>query len=309
MSISEIVDTLIKEGLVVETGKMAIPSGRPSTLLDINVKAGKAIALAVKEKGCLLAASDLKGKILRLERFARGESTEELKENLKSSLERILKSNSVVIYGAAVASDEEMDLKDVFPFPYITLSQIEAQTIAEKKACDDPLDDMLFIMANDHISSFYEGRNIEDFAHIRVAGSNDCYCGLKGCIDTFFSGDAFKRKLRANLSAREILAKEDEWHTIRDALPMLADAVAAAANATGAKRAMIVGDYADMKDECYAALNSMIIDRMPSFKNDFALFKSVAGDSGVIEGACFKALDHFFYRTELLRQLKKIESC
>ena len=50
VSISEIVDSLIKEGLVKECGLLSLPSGRPSTLLDIDVKSGKVIALAIKEK-------------------------------------------------------------------------------------------------------------------------------------------------------------------------------------------------------------------------------------------------------------------
>ena len=150
VSISEIVDSLIKEGLVRESGKLTLDSGRPATLLDIDVRAGKVIGLVIREKGCLIAASDLKGKILRLERFPRGEDEESLKRNLSASLERILRNENVKIYGAVIVSDEDnLDLSSSLPFPSIKISSIKAQALAEKRRCSDDLEKMLFIMVSE----------------------------------------------------------------------------------------------------------------------------------------------------------------
>lgn len=308
VSISEIVDSLIKEGLVKECGLLSLPSGRPSTLLDIDVKSGKVIALAIKEKGCLIALSDLKGKILRLERFAKGESEEETEKNLSDSLSRMLKGDGVRIYGAAIASNNDCRLDKVLNFPTIAIDNIEAQVIAEQKRCSSDLKDMLFIMASEHLSSYYNGIVSTDFAHIKVTDSPICFCQRSGCIDAVFSGDAFKRHYRANLSAKEILRREDESKIIFEALEPLSSAIAVSANSYGAKNAMLFGEYSDLKDEYYARLNNLTISKLPIYKDDFFVFKSVAGDNAIIEGTCLKALDRFFYKKELLEALKKIEN-
>lgn len=308
VSISEIVDALIKEGLVKESGKLAIDSGRPATLLDIDVRAGKVIGLAIREKGCLIAASDLKGKILRLERFPRGRDEEELKENLHASLERILRNESVSIYGAVIVTEGKEDLKSILPFPSITLPPIEAQVIAERRRCDDELEKMLFIMAGEHISAYYEGLRLDEFGHIRIAHGEPCYCGKNGCLETFFSGKAFKAEAEKRygkpMGTREILSHSE---IIEERLRPLAVSIALATETLGAESTMLIGEYSELRDEDYAALNSMVLSLLPRWKKNYTVFKSIAGESGMIEGACHAALDHFFYKRELLEKLKEIE--
>lgn len=312
VSVSEIVDTLIKEGLVKESGKLTIDSGRPATLLDIDVRAGKVIGLVIREKGCLIAASDLKGKILRLERFPRGKTPDELKENLKSSLERILRNENVRIYGAVVVSDEDAeDIAASLPFECICIRETEAQVLAEQRRCSEELGGMLFLHISDEISAYYEGKELREFSHLRVGTDKACACGATGCIGAYFSGNAFKAEMERIydkvLSAREILSCEEGRAMIEKNLKMLAISISLAAEVLGAKSAMLIGEYSNLEDEAYAHLNEMTISLLPSWKNDFVVYKSIAGDGGAIEGACHKALDHFFYKKQLLESLKVLE--
>lgn len=313
VSISEIVDSLIKEGLVRESGKLTLDSGRPATLLDIDVRAGKVIGLVIREKGCLIAASDLKGKILRLERFPRGEDEESLKRNLSASLERILRNENVKIYGAVIVSDEDnLDLSSSLPFPSIKISSIKAQALAEKRRCSDDLEKMLFIMVSEDVSAYYGKCELTEFAHVKTQGTNSCYCGSSGCLSSSFSGKAFKReileKYGITMTTKEILSSKEGKAVIKENLNALSFALATASLTIGASSAMLVGDYAAMDDESYAVLNEMLLSMLPKWKKDFVAYKSIAGEGGTIEGACHAALDHFFYKKDLLESLKTLEA-
>ena len=312
VSISEIVDSLIKEGLVRESGKLAIDSGRPATLLDIDVRAGKVIGLVIRKKGCLIAESDLKGKILRLERFPRGKDKEEFKTNLKASLDRMLRNESAGIYGMAVVSDENIEpLKEVLPFESIAIREVEAKVIAERRRCSDELEKMLFIDISDDIKAYYGKNELSDFEHISVKGEHICSCGRKGCIGTYFSGKAFKEEIEKiydkSLTNKEIISSDEGAEIIRKRIKYLASAIAEASIVLSAESAMLIGEYSAIGDEYYAALNDMVISLLPENKRNFVVYKSIAGDGGEIEGACFKALDHFFYKKELLENLKVLE--
>lgn len=301
VSISEIVDTLIKEGLVKESGKLSMESGRPATLLEINANAGNVIGMVIQKKGCLIAASDLKGKILRLERFPRGKDKEELKANLHASLERMLKSENVKIYGAViVGTEDEGEIEDSLPFPSLIISPVEAQVTAERRRCSDELNGMLFLMAGEDIRAYYNGLLLNKFGTLRIGGK---------ALDDLFSGSSFKRDLNLKAStAKEILSSDSGLQIIRESLHNLAEAIAAATEILNAQSTMIIGEYSDLPDQYYALLNSMVISKLPKERSSYAVFKSIAGEAGLIEGACHTALDHFFYKKELLENLRRIES-
>ena len=95
---------------------------------------------------------------------------------------------------------------------------------------------------------------------------------------------------------------------IKENLNALSFALATASLTIGASSAMLVGDYAAMDDEFYAMLNEMLLSMLPKWKKDFVAYKSIAGEGGTIEGACHAALDHFFYKKNLLESLKTLEA-
>ena len=313
VSISEIVDSLIKDGLIRESGKKMSESGRPATILEIDVRAGKVLSLIIKDKGCMIAASDLMGKILRMERFPRGNGAEEFKENLNSSLQRMLRNESVRIYGAVIVSDEDIPgLSDALPFPSLRVSQIEAAVRAERKQCLENFDDMLFIMLSERITAYFKPHVLNEFSHMRLTQGEKCYCGRSGCLESFLSGQAIRRQLfkmhAKEMSTREILSSAEARELIKGRLKHLSIAIALAAEVLGASNAMLLGEYSAMSDEDYTALNNMVLSLLPDWKKNFTVFKSTQADGGIAEGACEIALDHYFYKTRLLDSLKEIES-
>ena len=74
VSIGEICDKMIKEGLIEEIGREQTAQGRPGTLLSINSKAGRVFSIEEGRKAFSVAVSDLQGRILRYERLPKGES-------------------------------------------------------------------------------------------------------------------------------------------------------------------------------------------------------------------------------------------
>ena len=216
------------------------------------------------------------------------------------------------IYGAVVVSDEDAeDIAASLPFECICIRETEAQVLAEQRRCSEELGGMLFLHISDEISAYYEGKELREFSHLRVGTDKACACGATGCIGAYFSGNAFKEEMERIydkvLSAREILSCEEGRAMIEKNLKMLAISISLAAEVLGAKSAMLIGEYSNLEDEAYAHLNEMTISLLPSWKNDFVVYKSIAGDGGAIEGACHKALDHFFYKKQLLESLKVLE--
>lgn len=316
VSISEIVDNLIKQDLVKEGDKVFPDSGRPATTLKINAERGRVIGLYIRATGCLIASSNLDGKILRLERFPRGSGEEELEENLRMSLERILKNDGIKVYGCVIACDEDVKfLQESVPFDCKFVPSLEAQVVSELRHGADTLNNILFVNLSEAISAaFFDGRirQIKDFAHLRIANGKTCSCGKNGCLETFFSGkylkDGFKEKTGINLDTKSMLQDPKALEYIRENLKMLALALGMAVQAIGAESVMLIGEYAALPDEFYAQLNSNVLSILPENRNNLVIFKSLSSGNGAIEGACHMALDEFFYSKGLLDALAKLEN-
>ena len=142
VSIGEICDKMIKEGLIEETGREQTAQGRPGTLLSINSKAGRVFSIEEGRKAFSVAVSDLQGRILRYERLPKGES---FQDDIQKLI-RKMSAGDAVIYGAAIASD--YDTKINLPFPSVRISRAEAEAEAEVARLGD-LESFLFISWSD----------------------------------------------------------------------------------------------------------------------------------------------------------------
>ena len=125
VSIGEICDKMIKEGLIEETGREQTAQGRPGTLLSINSKAGRVFSIEEGRKAFSVAVSDLQGRILRYERLPKGES---FQDDIQKLI-RKMSAGDAVIYGAAIASDYNTMIE--LPFPSVRISRAEAEAEAE----------------------------------------------------------------------------------------------------------------------------------------------------------------------------------
>ena len=316
VSISEIISRLIKEGKVCESGKKETDSGRPATIVDIDSSSSVILGLNIEKRGAILASSDLKGQIHRMERFPRGRNDGEFLEYLNSSIERVCRNRDIEIKALSVVGDGDFTfIRDSFQFPVIFSSPIEAQVRAEEMRAGRSLDDMLFLSIDDRIEGAFRTESgthaIDTFGKMKISHGKKDIDGIEGTLDAFFSGFAFRNAAMSlfgrEFTDREILTDGKAITVVNDSLKGFALSLSLAIEATGCKGVMLLGTYSDIPDELYARLNTMVRNALSDKRKDTFIYKSLSLDKGRMEGACHIALDECFYKTKLLESLRRIE--
>ena len=304
VSIGEICDKMIKEGLIEETGREQTAQGRPGTLLSINSKAGRVFSIEEGRKAFSVAVSDLQGRILRYERLPKGES---FQDDIQKLI-RKMSAGDAVIYGAAIASDYNTMIE--LPFPSGRISRAEAEAEAEVARLGD-LESFLFISWSDTIAATIRKNGmmipLPDLPHIRAQRDGDCSCGGKGCLEAVSSGQVILSRTGAD-SYRTLFGNREYHEMIKVMLRPMAAALSEAVQALSASSVIITGRMAAMPDAMYAYLQTLVSSLLPPGRENMVIYRSSAGENGAREGAALKALDTFFYNTELLSRLKAIEN-
>ena len=305
VSIGEIIDKMMEEGLIEEAGRTAAPSGRPATLLTVKPSSGRSLAIEIRSKAISVSVSDAKGRILRFERFPR---TESMMEDLERTIAKMRGGDNVRLYGAAVVTDEDIDLSAVIEAPIIRISKIYAETSSELGMLDDP-EDTLFISWADEIEAaiYHDGIiTLPQFAHIRAQREGECSCGGRGCIGAVASGKALMAASGAK-GYRDLLTNPALFPSWKDMLRPMAATLAMAVQALSAKAVIITGEMAGMSDEALSYLQALLSSALPPMRKDVRISRSQNKDKGAREGAAMAALDEFFYHTNLLSRLSAIE--
>ncbi|MGN1190334.1 MAG: winged helix-turn-helix domain-containing protein, partial [Candidatus Ornithospirochaeta sp.] len=148
VSVSEITDALIKEGFVVQGPLDNSTQGRPATILSIEKNGGRVFSFIFSSSNVVASASDLKGNVLRYERFPNDDS---LGEYIGSFVKKMTQDNPRV-FGVTVIGTENDIPKDVFPWPVIYKTKAEAQAKGEMEGRDD-LKNTLFVSWGDEIEA------------------------------------------------------------------------------------------------------------------------------------------------------------
>lgn len=304
VSIGEICQKMIEEGLIEETGREQTIQGRPGTLLSINSKAGRVFSIEEGSAVFSIAVSDLMGRILRYERLPKGEN---FQDNIQKLIAK-MSAGDAVIYGAAIATD--YDTKIDLPFPSIRISRSEAEAGAEIARLGE-LESFLFLSWSDSISAIIRKNGmlipLPEFPHIRAQRDGECTCGGTGCLEAVASGRAILARSGAE-NYRSLLSKAEYHDSLRSAMRPMAAALSEAVQALSAASVIITGRMASMADVHYAYLQNLVSSLIPPSRSDMIIYRSSAGENGAREGAALKALDAFFYHTELLSRLKAIET-
>lgn len=249
VSTGEIVEALIAEGLVEETGKMVTVNGRRPTALSLKKDARAVLAVDLGTKATSVALSDLGGNLLRFERFPtpHNPKPEELCVQIIKTCLRILKMmkdpasaigiavsvpGSLDPSGSVVASAPVWGWKDVPLAEAISKNtgldvvlehNVRAMVLGERwfAASQEPSGadaSMLYINWGEHISSAWvaDGKVLGEgsqFGHIPLRQTGVCSCGSIGCLETVSAGWAI-----SSMAAR-ITGKEDI--TVKQACQML----------------------------------------------------------------------------------------
>ena len=309
VSIGEIVKKLIAEGLVKETGKIPMPSGRPAVRIDLDWDRGSVLALIDQGKGVTAAQCNLRGKIIRMERFSKGETREDILIHFNAFLKRLERNSQIRIHGAVIASDEDWSwLSAEAPFPVMTENRMKCIAAAETARSGNALNNALFIDLDEHVSAAYSDGNIKvlpGFAHLKVSNAGKCPCGRTGCLDAITSLSALQDAY-GEIDRKDPFSDPVIKARMKQNLDALAFATAETMKITGAEVAMLTGPLSAMPDEYYPLLAEKTNSLLPEGKGSM-IYKSLAGGSAALEGAAILALDEWFFRTPLIRKLCELE--
>ncbi|HAK44332.1 MAG TPA: hypothetical protein DCO79_00185 [Spirochaeta sp.] len=233
-SISGIVDDLINQGIVIETGVKESASGRKPVKLGMNIDYLYALGVNIRYDHCLVGLSDINGTVIEEERldFSELKNSDEGIEKIVVSLKRIIAGNvreqkvlgigisspgPVDIYGGVILNPPRLELwqgapvvaklKQEFAFPIFLDRDAVAATLVEKNyGKGRKYKNFIQIeITNNGIgcgividNKIYRGVDGfgGEFGHMSIdLNGKQCRCGNVGCIESFASIEAIMESL------------------------------------------------------------------------------------------------------------------
>ena len=304
VSVSEITDALIKEGFVYSGPLDNNTQGRPATILSIEKNGGRVFSFIFSYSNVVASASDLKGNVLRYERFPNDDS---LGDYIGSFVKKMTQDNPKV-FGVTVIGTEKDIPKDVFPWPIIYKTRAEAQAKGEMEGRED-LYNTLFVSWGDEIEAAWPKGGMfasPSMGHMKGTKCIKCKCGGDGCLSAVASGRVIKENTGIT-QYRRLLTEEKGLLAIDDISSAMAFAFSEAVQATGADSIMITGEMSSMPKDLYASIQDKMIMTLPPERRSVTIIKSEKADKALLEGAGLIALDEFFYHRDILDKLSQIQ--
>lgn len=304
VSISEITESLRKEGIVEDGEKDNTTQGRPSQKLTLSRKKGRVFSFFLSPHTITASASNLKGGVLRFERFPKDENYLEM---ISSFLKKMTSDNPLV-YGVTLIGAGENEIPDsFFPWPVIRSSSAVSEARAELE--EEKNAKTLYVSWGSRVEGvYYESflHYIPTLGHMKVTKGIPCSCGMDGCLEAAVS--TLRLKEVTGLSqVRALLSTDGGLTAIKNVLSLLVFAVMEASQATGAKRVVITGELSGAPDEIYSLINEKLHSVLPPNRRDVTVYRAKKGERGALEGAGIIALDEFFYHPDVLDKLNEIE--
>jgi glucokinase-like ROK family protein len=241
-TVSSLVDELLKQNLIHETGSNSGAAGRPATWLEINPQAGLIIGVELGVDFVSAAVADLMGNIIwRLKEDT--DPTEDQNKMIEQTL-RIVKEainankkRGSRFFGLGLSSPGIVDLKEgvlVFapnldwrnvPFRKIFSESTKLRTFIENDANAAAFaehlfgtarenQDFIFIFAGVGIGSglflnghLYRGMNgyAGEIGHSPIMGEPSltiCHCGNRGCWETYANQHSIIQRVQIRLDAK-----------------------------------------------------------------------------------------------------------
>ena len=325
VSTGEIVDDLIKQGLVEETGKMESSNGRRPTCLKIVEDAKYVLSVDIGSRNTTVALCNLLSQPVHFERIPtnrEASSVEEFCVEIIKSCMRVIKlvdRTRIIGAGIAVGGRISADGKTIVSCPYLPWKDIpivEAfeQVLQMRATCRNStyalVDAERYASYNTGLLSsaapviyiewgntvsmalvcedrvFGEGNG---FAHLKVSPTGLCSCGQIGCLEANVSAWALSGNMDVHL--------KDIWSKVeKNSLQCMANAIAMTVQITGSEKVIISGEGATITDYCLHELSKLC----PELKVE----RSLLGEKANIKAAAEIALDKWVYMTSMLAKMK-----
>lgn len=325
VSTGEIVDDLIKQGLVAETGKMESSNGRRPTCLEIVADAKYVLSVDIGSRNTTVALCNLLSQPVHFERIPTNKEAEKVEafcvEIIKSCMRviKLVEREKIIGAGIAVGGRISADGRTIVSCPYLPWKDIpivEAfeQVMKMRATCRNStyaLVDaeryasygtsllssaapIIYIEWGNTLSMalvcedrvFGEGNG---FAHLKVSPTGLCSCGQIGCLEANVSAWALSGNMDVHL--------KDLWSKMeKDTLQNMANAIAMTVQITGSDKVVISGEGATITDYCLRELAKLC--------PDIEIWRSNLGEKANIMAAAEVALDKWVYMTSMLAKMK-----
>ena len=325
VSTGEIVDDLIRQGLVEETGKMESANGRRPTSLKIIEDAKYVLSVDIGSRNTTVALCNLLSQPVHFERIPtnrQAPSVEEFCVEIIKSCMRVVKlvdNTKIIGAGIAVGGRISEDGRTIVSCPYLSWKNIpivEAfeQVLKMRATCRNStyaLVDaeryasygtnllsspapIIYIEWGNTLSMalvcedrvFGEGNG---FAHLKVSPTGLCSCGQIGCLEANVSAWALSGNMDVHL--------KDLWPKVeKETLQNMANAIAMTVQITGSRKVVISGEGATITDYCLRELSKLC--------PDMEILRSNLGEKANIMAAAEVALDKWVYMTSMLAKMR-----
>ncbi|WP_320129165.1 ROK family transcriptional regulator [uncultured Sphaerochaeta sp.] len=332
-STSEIIDGLLQEGLVEETGKKETSNGRRPISIRLKKDALMVLAVDMGSRNTSVGLADMEGNLLRFERFPTGQrpKAQELCYSVIKSCLRMSRVATSPIVGIVVAVNgiisedkkilvsndlwnwEETPLSEAIEtnthIPTILVHNVEAMVQGERWFANETSENFFYVNWAEHIgSAWVTPKNISaaqsQFGHISIAPTGLCRCGNIGCLETIASGWALSEK-NDNKTVKQICSDPTE-QSIRDlqsACSAMAKALAQASAITGCQKIILGGGISNIDDSYLQYLRQEYAKKAHFKQADTPISRSPLSDKAGLLGCVATALDTWIFERSLIRTL------
>ncbi len=341
VSTSEIVDLLLAEGMIMETGTRATAAGRRPVSLELNKDAKMVLVLDIGTRNTSVALINLAGEMLRFERFptARKPSPEQMAATIILQTQKFLSrmKDPALVSGMAISISGEVEpatgtilrqgdwewesvplafaLSKHLKFPLIVENNVKSMILGERWFADINAETTYFYVNwGEHIGAAYlaEGKILShdcQFGHIPVARSGTCRCGAIGCLETLAAGWALVENFPQITSVKQLctLAENDSSadSDLLHAAESMGLALVSASAILMPQRIIIGGGIAALPDRYFTALRETFQRAAPPvIRERTTIQRTSLGERAGILGTAAMALDEFVFKRTLLDQLK-----
>ncbi len=331
-STSEIIEGLLKDGLVAETGKRETTTGRRPVAIALCGDAALVLGVDMGSRNTSIALADLKGNILRFERFPTTEQPEV--KDLCSSVIRILRKMAKMatspILGVVVALDgvlsedkrnlirndhwnwKEVPLAAIIEkntdLPTYLVPNVEAMVLAERWVAHEEEENFFFVNWGEHIKSAWVTKQAitgsdTQFGHLMVSSTGLCKCGKIGCLETKAAGWAISGRYGGKTVKNLCLDPSTEIKKdLRQASEAMAMALVAASAITGCNKIILGGGLANLDTEYIEYLKKIYRDH--SNRQKVAIVCSPLKEKQTLLGTIVIAIDRWMLKKSLLEMMQ-----
>ncbi|MEA5031777.1 MAG: ROK family protein [Sphaerochaeta sp.] len=341
VSTGEIVDLLIAEGMVSESGTRTTAAGRRPVALELQKDHNMVMAIDVGTRNTAIALVNLAGEMLRFERFPteKKPTPEHLAALIIQGTNKFLSrmKDPTVVSGMAVSINGTVEpatgtilqvpqwgwesvplayaLSKHVPFPVIVENNVKSMVLGERWFANLEADTTCFYVNwGEHIGAAFLSKGtllLQDcqFGHMPIGQSGKCHCGAFGCLETLAAGWALVEGYDGITSVKQLCTMAESDSAVAGDLLQAAEAMAHALIYAAAilrpQKVIIGGGISALPERYFVALREAFQRKAPPLVSSTTrIERTQLGDRAGILGTAAIGLDEFVFKRSLLEQLK-----